>query len=278
MTADPRRVLLYARGGGFGHTMRAAELQRALVSRGLEVTLLVEPASARHLPPLPRGATLSQATALPGGHDTLIVDTFPRGWRGELTVADLARFRRTILISRYNREQGFVREAAAYHRLLNPYPPDLDEWTTPPPRSFYAGWLVRAPQTHLIEGEAFVVFDPGARLSPALTDIFGRLAKRTGRALRILRTWREVVPAAKLLCIGAGYNTVYELAPLPADVRFVPLARRWDDQARRARRAGRCIGSLDELARWLAAPVHPRPTVGGRRYDTASLLPLWSDA
>jgi hypothetical protein len=280
MTAEPGSALIYARGGGHGHAMRGAELQRALCARGLRVELLVEAGSARYLVgPPPPGASLSERSwpdALARAqHDLLVVDTFPRGWRGEIAPADLRRFGRTLLVARYNRDPAFAEEARAFDAVLNPYPAELDEWPAAPARSWHAGWLVRPPPTALSGGgDRFVVFDPGARLPAVVAEKLGRRARALGLRLSVLRAWPAAVRAAKLLCIGAGYNTVYELAAQRADVRFFPLARRHDDQARRARRVGRSVERLGELLRWLAAPERAEPFAGDHRYTPASLEPI----
>lgn len=283
MTAEGGRALVYARGGGHGHAMRGAELQRALCARGWRVELLVAPGSARHLPAPPPGgsrSTAGWAEALAGGaRDLLVVDTFPLGWEGEIAPSDLRRFGRAVLVARFNRDPELAAGARPYQAVLNPYPADLDEWAEPPARSWHAGWLVRpAPTAVSCGGDRFVVLDPGARLPPVLAGKLAVRARALGLRLTLLRRWPREVRAAKLLVVGAGYNTVYELAPAHADLRFFPLARRHDDQVRRARRVGRSVEELGQLLRWLAAPPHPEPFGAGHRYTDATLEPIGRSA
>lgn len=285
MTAEPSHdVLLYARGGGFGHAMRGAALQRLLVERGHRVRLLVEPGSERHLPvPTDPRAEVYCGT-LPhaldhasGGFDTLIVDSFPRGWNDEIDDAILARFDHRMLVSRYNRDPDFVSDAARYHRLLNPYPEHLDEWPSPLARAHHTGWLVRpAPMRVVPDDETLVVFDPGGRAPSTLLMRLSNFARSHRLRLRHLRRTEREVRAAKFLCIGAGYNTVYELAHTAADIRFVPLARRFDDQAWRVSRVRRSAGTLADVAAWIAAPVRAQPIVDAPM--SPALGPLWSHA
>jgi hypothetical protein len=283
MTAEAARALVYARGGGHGHAMRGAELQRALCARGLQVELLVEPGSARWLGDPPPGGSRSGAgwaeALASGGRDLLVVDTFPGGWRGEIAPADLRCFDRTVLVARYCRDPEVAAGARRYHAVLNPYPADLDEWAAPPARSWHAGWLVRpAPTAITCGGDRFLIVDPAGRLPPPLAGKLAARARALGLRLTTLRRWPAALRVAKLLVVGAGYNTVYELAAASADLRFVPLARRHDDQTRRARRVGRAVEDLGGLLRWLAAPVRPAPFAAGHRYTEASLEPMGSRA
>lgn len=262
MTAE-HDVLLYARGGGFGHSMRGATLQRLLVEQGHRVRLLIAPESAEHLSADHAQTDVvsgSLGDALDRDFDTLIVDSFPRGWSDEIDEAVLDRFTHRVLVSRYNRDPRFLDDSARFDVLLNPYPAHLDEWSVPLPRARHTGWLVRpAPMRIVPEGDALVVFDPGARAPSTLLMRLASYAKTHGLRLRHLRRAERDVDAAKFLCIGAGYNTVYELAHTAADLRFVPLARRYDDQARRVARLDRSAGTLADVMSWIATPTRARP-------------------
>ena len=274
MTAEPsRNVLLYARGGGCGHAMRGAALQRILVSRGHRVRLLVTRASAAHVQPMQHElATLDYRPLadLRHEHDTLIVDTFPRGWSREIDDAVLARFSHRVLLARYNSDPAFPEGATRYDRLLLPYPALHDEWCVTFPRAAHTGWLVRDAPMHIVpEGDTVVVFDPGQRVPPSLLEKLERfLRSRDLRLVRLVRTV-EKIAARKFLCVGAGYNTVYELAHSAADLRFLPLARRWDDQARRVTRLSRNAGTLSDLLAWITAPLSATPMVPQQSLPTS---------
>lgn len=267
MTAS---VLVYAVGGGHGHAMRGAVLRRRLRAHGHRVQLLVRPESARWLD---EEIATDLEDALAKRHDAIVVDTFPRGWRGELEGV-LDRFARRVLVSRYNRDLDFLDGAARYDRVINPYPAEHDEWDAPPPRATHVGWLVRpTPMRIDPSGDEVVILDPEARVPGSLLDTLSAHARRAGRSLRRILRMPPSLRAAKLVCVGAGYNTVYELARSQVDVRFVPLARRFDDQPRRAARVGRLAGSLPALAAWIAAPIDARPIA---RASSPSADPAWS--
>lgn len=250
MTAE--RVWIDARGGGFGHAMRGANLAALLAEEGHRVTLCVRPGSETFVESSP-WFELRVHEGIPtdrGG--TLVVDTFAEGARGEWNACALQRFSRRVLCARY-RKDGL--RAEGYDEVWLPYAAAHDEWQNGHVQNArYLGLLAR-PAPRIEPRGAWVVFDPGARLDPELHAVFTRLARALGLSLEVVRALPR--RAAKLLCIGAGYNTVYELLRQPLDVRFLPLSRRYDDQARRARLLDRATCDLEALRAWLRAPCSP---------------------
>lgn len=262
MTAE--RVLIDARGGGFGHAMRGANLAALLHAEGHSSVVCVSPGSERYLTSGAAGRALAFEVRADGGvpsadepFDTLVVDTFAEGTRGEWRPHELARFARRVLCARFRRD-GLPRAAAGYDEVWLPYCEALDEWGSALPRARHLGLLARpAPMRVEPGGETWRVFDPGRRLDPHLRATFARLARAVSRPLVFHEAMEGRFEAAKLLCVGAGYNTVYELLRRPGDVRFLPLARRFDDQERRARRVERAVSTLEALRDWLMTPCAP---------------------
>lgn len=260
MTAE--RVWIDARGGGFGHAMRGARLAALLAAEGHLPIVCVRPGSERYLGRvLEAGAPAFEVRAHDGlpsrreAMDTLIVDTFPEGARGEWTADALRPYARRVLCARFRRD-GLPPAAARYDEVWLPYCEAHDEWRGAQRGARYLG-LVAGPSPLRVDpgGETLCVFDPGGRLDPGLRDVLARLAREAGRPLVFHAALEGRVEAAKVLVIGAGYNTVYELLREPMDVRFLPLARRFDDQARRARLLGRAADTLEALRDWLRAPT-----------------------
>lgn len=258
----PIRSLIYAVGGGLGHAMRGRELQRRLLEReGIRAHLLVRPGSEERLgvdPELPVSSAGIDGLALAESADHLWVDTFPRGWRGELDAGWIARFGRSWLVSRINRAPDWEEGARAYSAILNPYPEGLDEWESPPPRATSVGWITRrSPFRFEPDRRGLLALDPRSELPERSVALLGRLARRHGLRFELARSLPETVTDTKVLCVGAGYNLVYETLGAGGDLRFIPLRRRYDDPARRVRLLGLGVPTLEELDGWLASPATP---------------------
>jgi predicted glycosyltransferase len=211
-------IAIYAAGGGRGHLARARQI------------------AARF-----RDARIYGDGELPDGGDTIIVDTFAGGRRGELADV-LPRFARRVLVRRYVRPGSDVHDAIdAYDRVWLPYAADACEWDGAVPGE-YVGPLVR---TLRVAGPVLplVVLGDVARLPadwawPAGTTFVAR--------------WDDVLPAARAyFVVGAGHNTIYELRGLGVPFAAYPLDRRFDDQHRRAARLGVGVWSKRELGAWL---------------------------
>lgn len=256
-------TLIYAIGGGHGHARRGWLLQRAMAAQGTASLLLVRPGSDRHLPagPGPRlhGGSLSECGLGAGGWGSprrIVVDTFAAGWQGDLDARSLARFDRRVLIARYMAAP--IAAPVAYHRVVAPYPAERCEWRGTRPGLAHAGYLLDG--SHLrIEPCAgvFAVFDPERRCPPRLLASFDRAAGRAGLAFQLHDSLAHGIQARKLLVVGAGYHIFYETISRGVDVRFLPVRKRHDDQARRTALFGLTLRSLDDLPGWLAAGERP---------------------
>lgn len=198
----------------------------------------------------------------------IVVDTFPGGWRGELDEALLGRFERRIRIARY--AQGLESRGEAYHRVLAPYPSGCCEWAGGLEGAVHAGYFVDAGHVAVTtDAPRFTVLGPDGRCNSHLLGVFAGLARRAGLQWRYRRRLISPLPARKLLAVGVGYHTFYELLGQGADLRFLPVRKRYDDQFRRAGLFGLDLSRLDQVLPWLAAPFRPVAE------DT---VPRWSEA
>lgn len=259
MTAD-LRVIIDARGGGFGHAMRGALLADAWERLGHRVLLCALEESAAHLR---TRAELHLVTRelrcdrLPDA-DLLVVDTFAEGFAGEWTRGALVRYPRRALLARHRTDAPLERHRE-YDEVWLPYSGALDEWPAPLSGAQPVGLIARELGIEQDPASgALSVFDPGGRLDPGARATIGRLAAAAKRPLRWLSRLAGRIEAAKILCVGAGYGTFYELARRPLDVRFLPLSRRSDDQRARARMHQRAADSLASTLAWLRAEHGPR--------------------
>jgi predicted glycosyltransferase len=218
MSATRMRVAIYAPGGGRGHLARAAAIARRFAN-----------------------ARIDGDGELPGDADVLIVDTFPRGRRGELTDGVLARFARRVLVRRYVRDLAIGDDASAYHRVWLPYARDACEWDGAMAGT-HVGPLVRA--LRIAPDERC-----GARASLVVLGDLDRLPWPVRVAgARFVRAWTDAIPAADAyFVVGAGHNTVYELRRLGVRFAAYPLDRRYDDQHRRVARLGIGVWSPADL-------------------------------
>jgi hypothetical protein len=277
-TAD---TLIYAIGGGHGHARRGWLVQRELARAGHEAVLVVRPRSDIHLPggPGPRlhAESLADRRLLPLRRNPpprLVVDTFPTGWQGELDHRFLASFSRRSLVARF--ANGLPSPPLAYDRLIAPYPASRCEWQGGLRAAVHAGYLVDATHVRVEPDDATcTVFDPAGRASPRLRQAFVRLAARAGLRCRFHDSLRDPLRAGKLVVIGAGYHTFYELLGRGLDVRFMPIRKRYDDQSRRAALFGLELRGLDEVFPWMAAEV--RPVVEDVRIDSEAWRALVGD-
>lgn len=256
-------ALIYAIGGGHGHARRGWLLQQRWLEAGRDVVLLIRPGSDSYLPPSP-GRRLYGYSLADGHLETLrhqppahlVVDTFPRGWRGELTDTLLGRFPQRSWIARYSR--GLDHKPLPYQRILAPYPAPRCEWGDTLEGIRHCGYLTDASHVSVnADAASFTVLDPEGRCAPRLLAIFARLAKAVGLDWHYLRRMPPLLPARKLLVAGAGYHTFYELLGAGTDLRFLPVKKRHDDQFRRAGLFGLSLDQLDQVLPWLAAPFRP---------------------
>lgn len=262
-------VLIYALGGGHGHARRGLLLQRHLAERGVASAVLLCPGADRHFTadsgPRHYAQSLADAHLAPllrHPPPHWVIDTFPRGWRGEITADWLARREKTTWIARHakNLHGGTDGPGAmpAYTHTLLPYPKSHDEWDRPFPEARHAGYMIDASHWRLSpDRRGFVLLDPERRCGSQILSVFARLARRLGLEFQYWPGFGQAMAAAKWLVVGAGYHTFYELLGLGIDVRFIPVKKRHDDQFRRASLFGLALTHLDQILPWLDSPPPP---------------------
>ena len=252
--------LIYALGGGHGHARRGLLLQQHLALRGVVSSVLLRPESDRYFPadfgPRHYALSLDDPELVPLLRNPplrLVVDTFPQGWRGEIDSRFSACFEKTYWIARYVR--SIQAAPPGFGRILSPYPEGMDEWDSRLVNAISTGYLVDSSHWQLSgAGRCFAVFDPEGRCSGRLLSAFARAARMAGLKFAYRRRLFRLLDAAKLLVVGAGYNTFYELLALAMDVRFLPVRKRHDDQFRRVGLFDLGLKHLDQLLPWLDAP------------------------
>lgn len=279
--ATTAEFLIYALGGGHGHARRGLLIQRLLTQAGRGSVVLLRPGSDAHFPGATGPRLYAESFTAPGLaalHRALprrlVVDTFPGGWRGELSEATLARFERCFLLARYARDPPGRPEA--YERILTPYPARGSEWEPQPAGAESTGYVIDASHVRAEpDRRRFAVLDPAGRCRGRTLALLGELARRAGLAFDYRRSLAAPLRCRKLLSIGAGYHTFYELLGQGLDLRFLPVRKRWDDQFRRAARFDLELSRLDSLLPWLAAPF--RPVHADTRPDWPRLLRLLTE-
>jgi hypothetical protein len=184
----------------------------------------------------------------------IVVDSFPLGIRGEL-LGFVERFRRSAFIARYRKGGIPQEELKDYSAIVAPYCEETDEWGGQISAARHAGLIIKQDRVKLSspQNSQFIVFDTGGRCSSHFLSLLRRCATRAGLELHIKQEIPEWCAAQKILFIGAGYNTFYETCGQSADVRYVPLHRRWDDQHARVSRYGLGVLSPQELEVWLGS-------------------------
>lgn len=257
--------LIHAIGGGHGHARRGFLIQRLLAAAGRTSLLLIRPGSDRYLPESAAPRMHAESLADPGLAGLrrnlpgkLIADTFPQGWRGELNAGLLGHFGHKILIARHG--WNLPGPVGAYDRVLLPYPQHRSEWDEAPAGGKPAGFVIDAE--HLsVEPEpreaGFAVLDPEGRCAGRMLPLLAEAAHRAGLRFEHRRQPNPPLRCRKLLVVGAGYHTFYELLGRGLDLRFLPVRKRHDDQFRRADRFGLALTRPESLLPWLTAPFSP---------------------
>lgn len=261
--ASTVETLIYAIGGGHGHARRGWLLQRVMAARGLAALLIVRPGSDRYLPsgPGPRlhGFSIDESGFPAGAWGSprrIVVDTFAAGWRGDLDARTLDRFEHRVLIARFMTSPPVP--PVAYHRVIAPYPAKRCEWQGTRSDMEHAGYLLDGSHARIDRcAGVFAILDPERRCSARLRSAFARSGRRAGLACRFHESLGHRIQARKLLVVGAGYHTFYETISRGVDVRFLPVKKRHDDQARRTALFGLTLRKLDDLPEWLFASERP---------------------
>lgn len=273
--------LIHAVGGGHGHARRGFLIQRVLARAGKGAALLIRPGADRYLPEssgpryyadcLDDPSLIELRRQLPR---RLIVDTFPAGWRGELDGAWLGRFEGTCLVARHG--WNLPGQPARYDRILTPYPAQRSEWDEAPAGAQPAGYVIDAAHLHIRPGGGgFAVLDPEGRCEGQMLAVLAKAARRAGLNLDYRRRADPPFCCRKLLVVGAGYHSFYELLGMGLNLRFLPVKKRYDDQFRRAGRFSLALAGLDALLDWLTAPV--AAIVEDTRPDWPHLLNLLTE-
>lgn len=253
--------LIHAVGGGQGHARRGCLIQRVLARAGKRAALVIRPGAGRYLPESSGPRYYAEGLDDPALAELrrrlprkLIADTFPAGWRGELDGDWLGRFEHAALIARHGwRLPG---QPARYDRILTPYPAHRSEWDEDPAGAKPAGYVIDPAHLDIRPGgESFAVLDPEGRCAERMLAVLAKAARRAGLSLDYRRRADPPFRCRKLLVVGAGYHSFYELLGMGLDLRFLPVRKRYDDQFRRVGRFGLALTGLDGLLDWLAAPA-----------------------
>ncbi|MBI3562132.1 MAG: hypothetical protein HY080_10505 [Gammaproteobacteria bacterium] len=256
-TAD---AYIYALGGGRGHGARGSLIANALIAQGYTTELW-------------RGLTPPAAEQRPNAAALLVVDTFAKGWRGELSDPLLRCFDTRILVSRYARYTDWDWVNRHYDQVIFPYCTVSQEWRADelaelhiPTR--HSGLMVRDLAVSVnTETSTLTVLDPEKRLTPSSLAQLTRFAQKNEFTMVLIHEFSNQLDLSpKTVVIGAGYNLFYELLLSPADVRFLPVNKRYDDQARRCRNWQLAVADWDELQHWLRAARQHNNSVAASRY------------
>ena len=253
-------VCIYAVGGGLGHAVRGSTVQLHLSKAGATSVLIVrEGIASEHLPPVSElskqlhrivysdgsATVLSEITA-----QTLVIDTFADGWKDELTLAVLQRFRKVVFLARFQRDAVLPRRM----NMLIPYASRCCEWGEISFPGTHVGFLLRSDMLSLrVEGNDLLVVDPYRRTTERFISACQGIAARRGCSFRLVHDFKRELRGRRFLFIGAGYNTFYEALMTSAPLRFMPLKKRYDNQSRRVEMWNLAVRSPLELDDWLAS-------------------------
>lgn len=269
MTAESKPYLIYAKGGGLGHLRRAFVIQDGLKSQGYDSLIWCSSRALSHQTLEGKGKHnfsdfLSEKN--PSAYKGLITDTFPFGVQNELDESWILKFEERLLIERYIKKKKPARDGL-YSRVLRPYNRLNDEWAKNKSEAKdYAGLLVgHFPFEIVFKKDVLAVVDFGCRLNLNFKKIVEKICDQTEFKSHFLCEPQNIY-GEKILVIGAGYNTFYELLlDYPNhDIMFLPLRRRFDDQERRACLQKRAILSPRDLLVWMKSKKKHESFLGQR--------------
>ena len=237
------KALLYAVGGGWGHAKRAFVLAESLETLGYGITIVLSPNLKDFFSPKIKNKTLlferwNSLNLKFSDYQLVIVDTFPRGTQQEIQLSDLLKIEKRILITRINTETQWEKQAAVFSDYWSPYPDEYKEWTHAfSDKEKSLGWVV-GPSFSFEKGKALLIVDPRQLLPSFLRKRFAHLCKRSNLDCEIEENLipEKKYSAKKILWVGAGYNSIYEHVGGAADIKFIPLKRRFDNQFSRAKK------------------------------------------
>ncbi len=253
------KILIYARGGGWGHLTRAAALARALLPR--RAVILTNSPYCENvraaMPELSIEAVSTREAAvvqvLDFAADVLVVDTFPRGLGGELAALPCSSKR--VLVHRDINpsyvEWGNLRAFVESNFDLVLCPGEEGPLADLPQARTTAPWLVREPVA--VDDPPDVVVCAGGTQDelPWYGEVCALLAGRGAKfrclAARLpdrcppaawIARWPAIdwIASARVAIGGAGYNTVQECVATGTPLMARAWGRKYDRQRERAER------------------------------------------
>ncbi|MFN8392129.1 MAG: hypothetical protein U0136_17690 [Bdellovibrionota bacterium] len=260
MIAD---VVICARGGGLGHAARGIAAAEVLERDGREPLLLLRPGLDVEKLRMPgwllkktRFCSLSELSGVTG--QALLVDTFPSGWRENISPTVLKRFDERILLARYAEGASYALVAEWFDAVLFPYSQTYSEWNLPPFSGIPIGFVIRPqPAFNQTPNGKLAFIDTEHRCQEGLLNQITEHARVAGYELSVFFDLSREIYAEKFLFAGAGYNMFYEALERKLDARFIPVEKRYDNQRKRADGFRLNLNGLPDLDRWLAFKSFP---------------------
>jgi hypothetical protein len=252
----PCPAVLYALGGGRGHLTRAVSIAQRLA---MPVTIVHSCGSAesqtigrirlvRVAAGIDRDGLRRLLQTVAPSPRLVVIDTFPAGIAHELSSLWRDTCALRVLVRRFVRPGSYPdyeRHAGAFDVHWEPYPAEECEWEGDCSGA-HVGWILRP--VHLQDGSG-----PDVQLVGHPRDLpIGMRVLLPADTHVVDGPFDSLARARRTVCIGAGYNLAYELKSLGMCAGFVALERRFDDQYRRAARAGTPLVSSCDLQRFLA--------------------------
>ena len=238
--------LIYAIGGGWGHLTRACALARAHPARILANSPHIGEVRGFEIERIetPEQVVPAIRAAAP---ECLIVDTFPRGLRGELAGALESIAACKVLVHRdLNPRYVEARDlrrfvASAYDLVLTPGAGEGSAFGDLPQAVTTAPWLIRSAHEIQRSGEPFVYVCAAGRPEEAQWyAAVGEGLRAAGVRVCEDRHWpaMELYGGAAAVVGGGGYNTVHECVALGVPLVARAWPRKYDRQGPRLRRYG----------------------------------------
>jgi hypothetical protein len=271
-------IAVYAMGGGLGHLARARRVLQALGCASADAAILSASPLARgpDIVPVPRRLAHSRAefgawlkkTLRALAPSAVVVDAFPLGILGELAdrsvLPDVPLYHVARLLKWHAYREAFPGTPRMYEASFTveePGPAQADfvyshskalnfmklEIQTPSAQKNPFKdpvWLVvhSGPATEVDQLLSFS-FERSKleNVKPKFVVVSPRALDLPAGVTRIAheRAW-ELFPHVERIITGCGFNSMLEAAPWRAKHLFLPMERRFDDQALRAQRTGRC--------------------------------------
>lgn len=263
MTA--KKLLIYACGGGNGHLVRAINYANSVANNSdakkyKKIEILTYKKSTKFAPNFDQNTSLlftdwSTLYSSKNGPSKswkeydLVVDTFPLGHHEEIYPNQLSTFNSKKLIARYSKDLKHLPLHTLYDDVLLPYS-EIDEWDSKITGT-KIGLLTRQEPCRIInDHSAYAIVDPSQKIPTHLVKKISDFCMNKGKELNYYPKFSNAILGEKVLVIGAGYNTFYELYGQSKHLRFFPLAKKYDDQFNRVdlHRCG--IKNLSEILSW----------------------------